>query len=208
MKITLLGDSIRLQYQDKVGEILGDSFEVFGPAENCRFAKYTLRGLFDWEKKMRGSRIVHWNNGLWDICNLFGDGLFTSEEEYLENMLRIADILLSRYDKVIFATMTPVTARNKYNKNSDIERYNALVSDALSKKGVIINDLYSLVAADIDRYISDDEIHMSEEGIELCAKQVAKVILDAAKDMSDNGDSDNKKDALPCVEEKGAPVIL
>ena len=177
MKITLLGDSIRLQYESRVAELLGESFEVYGPSENCRFAKYTLRGLFDWEKKMRGSRIVHWNNGLWDICDLFGDGLFSSEEEYLSNMLRIADILLSRYDKVIFATMTPVTERNKYNKNSDIERYNALAVEELSKKGVIINDLYSLVAADIDRYISSDEIHLSEEGRELCARQVAKVIL-------------------------------
>ena len=83
MKITLLGDSIRLQYQDRVAELLGGDFEVFGPSENCRFAKYTLRGLFDWEKKMSGSRIVHWNNGLWDICNLFGDGLFSSPGQQL-----------------------------------------------------------------------------------------------------------------------------
>ena len=204
MKITLLGDSIRLQYQDRVAELLGGDFEVFGPSENCRFAKYTLRGLFDWEKKMSGSRIVHWNNGLWDICNLFGDGLFSSEQEYIDNMLRIADILLSRYDKVIFATMTPVTERNKYNKNVDIERYNALAVDALSKKGVIINDLYSLVAADIDRYISSDEIHLSNEGIELCAKQVANVILDAAKEMGEK----YIKNETVSTNEAGAPVIF
>jgi lysophospholipase L1-like esterase len=205
MKITCLGDSIRMQYAPRVAELLGEDFEVFAPAENCRFAKYTLRGLFDWKSKMEGSRIVHWNNGLWDICNLFGDGLFTSEQEYLDNMLRIADILLARYDKVIFATMTPVTERNKYNKNSDIERYNALVSEALSKKGIIINDLYSLVAADIDRYISSDEIHLSDEGIELCANQVAKVILDAARGISD---SDKKCDESISDEESGAPVIF
>ena len=204
MKITLLGDSIRLQYQDRVCELLGESFEVYAPDTNCRFAKYTLRGLFDWEKNMRGSRIVHWNNGLWDICNLFGDGLFTSEHEYLDNMLRIADILLSRYDKVIFATMTPVTERNKYNKNSDIERYNAIVTEALSKKGIIINDLYSLVASDIDRYISSDEIHLSKEGIEACARKTAKAILDVAGDMSDTS---NSQDVLQ-KEDAGAPVIL
>ena len=204
MKITLLGDSIRLQYQGRVEELLGEDFEVFGPDTNCRFAKYTLRGLFDWEKNMRGSRIVHWNNGLWDICNLFGDGLFTSEQEYLDNMLRIADILLSRYDKVIFATMTPVTERNKYNKNSDIERYNALVTEALSKKGIIINDLSSLVASDIGRYISSDEIHLSDEGIELCARQTAKIILDVAEDITD---APKVEDDLT-VEDAGAPVIF
>ena len=75
-KITCLGDSIRMQYTPVVKKLLGEEFEVFAPAENCRYSKFTLRGLFDWEKDMAGSRIVHWNNGLWDFCNLFGDGAF------------------------------------------------------------------------------------------------------------------------------------
>ena len=95
------------------------------------------------------------------------------------------------------------TERNKYNKNSDIERYNALAVEELSKKGVIINDLYSLVAADIDRYISSDEIHLSEEGRELCARQVAKVILDASADITE------VTEAYGVAEEAaGAPVIF
>ncbi|MBR5485183.1 MAG: hypothetical protein IKV41_01570, partial [Oscillospiraceae bacterium] len=67
MKVTLLGDSIRQQYGPKVAELLGDEFEIWAPEENCRFAKYTLRGLFDWASNIEGSQIVHWNNGLWDL---------------------------------------------------------------------------------------------------------------------------------------------
>lgn len=49
MKVTLLGDSIRqIGYGTKVPELLGNSFEVFQPNDNCRFIKYILRGLFDW----------------------------------------------------------------------------------------------------------------------------------------------------------------
>ena len=178
IKVTLLGDSIRMiGYGLEVPALLGEDFEVFQPDDNCRFAKYTLRGLFDWDNDMAGSKIVHWNNGLWDICNLFGDGLFTSEGEYVENMLRIADILLSKYDKVIFATTTPVTEQNKYNKNADIEKYNDLIVPLLEEKGVIINDLYKLVSSDIDQYIrKDDNIHLTDEGIAVCAKQVADTI--------------------------------
>ena len=118
IKVTLLGDSIRMSgYGKLVPGLLGDEYEVYQPEDNCRFAKYTLRGLFAWEKAMEGSRVIHWNNGLWDICNLFGDGPFSTEAEYTSNMLRIADILLSRYEKVIFATTTPVTERNPYDKN-------------------------------------------------------------------------------------------
>ena len=204
MKISLLGDSIRLQYEKRVAELLGEGFEVFGPESNCRFAKYTLRGLFDWRKSMEGSRIIHWNNGLWDICDLFGDGVFSTEEEYLQNILRIADILLSKYDKVIFATMTPVSAGNIYNRNEDIERYNALVAPKLLEKGVIINDLYSLVASDIDKYISEDTIHLSAEGIELCAQRVAQVIANEARGLAEVS---AKKEETSCSE-TGAPVTF
>lgn len=186
MKITLLGDSIRLiGYGRKTEELLGSDFEVFQPEDNCRFAKYTLRGLFDWASSMEGSRIVHFNCGLWDICNIFSDGTFTSEAEYTENMCRIADILLSRYDKVIFATTTPVSEKNIYNKNSDIERFNEIIIPLFEKKGIIINDLYSLIASDIDRYICDDTIHLSEEGSIAAAKQVSEIILKTAKELAD-----------------------
>ena len=205
MKVTLLGDSIRMiGYGTKVPELLGASFEVFQPSENCKFAKYTLRGLFDWEQKMDGSRIVHWNNGLWDICDLFGDGAFSTETEYVTNMLRIADILLKRYDKVIFATTTPVAQENQYNKNADIERYNALIVPLLQEKGIIINDLHALVASDIDRYIrKDDNIHLTEAGIEVCARQVADVIKAAAQALAPDDAAEMASNEKRLV---GAPV--
>lgn len=203
IKITLIGDSIRLiGYGTKVPELLGDDFEVFQPNINCKFSKFTLRGLFDWDNDMAGSRIVHWNNGLWDICNLFGDGPFSSETEYVENMSRIADLLLRKYDKVIFATTTPVAQQNQYNSNADIERYNALIVPVLKEKGVIINDLHTLVSADIDAYICDDHIHLSTKGIEVCSQQVADVIRCAAETLEQKAD----KPIAQAVSTMGAPV--
>ncbi len=186
MKVTLLGDSIRLiGYGDAAAKLLEGEFEVYQPDDNCRFAKYMLRRLFDWAGDMKGSRIVHWNNGLWDTCNLFGDGAFTPEDEYVSNMARIADILLERHDKVIFATTTPVTRANAYNNNADIARYNALVVPMLREKGVIINDLFGTVAQDIDRFIrKEDNIHLSEDGIAVCARQVADVIRKTAQTLA------------------------
>ena len=185
VKVTLLGDSIRaMGYGKIVPKLLGSDFEVFQPSDNCRFAKYTLRGLFDWSKQMEGTNIVHWNNGLWDICNLFGDGPFSSEEEYITNILRIADILTKKYDKVIFATTTPTRPENPYDKNSVIERYNQIIVPKLCEKGVIINDLHSIVATDVYRYISEDTIHLSNDGIKLCAEQVAKIIKETANSLT------------------------
>ena len=183
-KITLLGDSIRqLGYGTPVAQLLGKDFEVFQPDDNCRFALYTLRGLFDWRDQMEGSRIIHWNNGLWDICELFEDGPFCSEDEYVSTMLRIADILIKRYGKVIFATTTPVSPLNLYDSNDLIRRYNERIVPLLKEKGVLINDLYSTVAADVDRFICSDTIHLSEDGIKVCAEQTAAIIRECAKSL-------------------------
>ncbi len=205
-KVTCIGDSIRIQYTPVVRELLGADFEIFAPTENCRFAKYTLRGLFDWEKDMKGSRIVHWNNGLWDMCDLFGDGAFTSEEEYIDNMLRIADLLQKKHEIVIFATTTPVSPENVYNKNEMIIRYNERLVPLLAARGIMINDLYSLVNADIDRYISSDRVHLSDEAITMCATAVADVIRAAALRLSD--DKGKETDDTPTVRENGAPVVF
>lgn len=207
MKVTLLGDSIRQQYCPKVKEQLGDGFEVWAPEDNCRFAKYTLRGLFDWAADMEGSEIVHWNNGLWDLCRLFGDGTFTSDEEYAENILRIADILKKRHGVVIFATTTPVRATNVYNNNEDIDRINKLIVPLLEERGIIINDLNSLLHSDPDRYICNDTIHLSDEAIDICAAQVTKYIQDAAKNISSVFDG-NKQHSEISRDNTGAPVLL
>ena len=46
-------------------------------------------------------------------------------------------------------------------------------------RGIAINDLYSLVAADVERYICDDGIHLSAEGIDLCGNAVVRAIREA-----------------------------
>ena len=99
-------------------------------------------------------------------------------------MTRIADELLRRYDKVIFATTTPLNKHPEFNDSVDVERYNATIVPILKEKGIIINDLYTPMAADVQKFVrADDHIHLTEEGNEICAKQVADLILSVAKDL-------------------------
>lgn len=121
-------------------------------------------------------------------------------------MLRIADLLLTRYEKVIFATTTPVRDGNPYYDCEAIARYNEIIVPLLREKGVIINDLYTTVAADIDKYIrKDDKLHLTDEGIKVCAKQVADIIKKTAESLS----GDKKKGAnapVNTASTMGAPV--
>lgn len=178
-KVTLLGDSIRMiGYGKTVAEALNkDGIEVFQPEENCRFSKYTLRMLFDYKDQIEGSDVIHWNNGLWDVSDLFGDGQFTPTEEYCENMLRIADVLLQITPNVIFATTTPVKNNYPYQTAEDIKRLNNAIVPLLKAKNITINDLYGLVYPVKEEVIRDDDlIHLNEKGIELCSDQVYKAI--------------------------------
>ncbi len=179
-KVVLLGDSIRLiGYGKKVPEMLGDAYQVWQSEDNCRFAKYTLRCLFDWREDIKDADIIHWNNGLWDTSTgLFDDGgkPFTSEEEYVDNMLRIAGELLKITPNVIFATTTPVDPEYIYNSNAVIRQYNAVLVPKLEAMGIRINDLHTVVNANIPEYICEDQLHLTDAGAQACAERVVAMI--------------------------------
>ncbi len=177
-KVVLLGDSIRqIGYGLKVPELLGADYEVFQPDDNCRFAKYTLLGCELWQEEMKNADIIHWNNGLWDVCNRFGDGPFSTKEEYVLNMTRVAKILLRITPNVVFATTTPIHEGQKTISNETINEYNAAVVPELIKLGVKINDLHTFILPHLDEYVrEDDKMHLTEKGIDAAAEEVANLI--------------------------------
>ena len=177
-KVVLLGDSIRLWgYGTVIDKYLPDC-EIYQPEENCMFAKYTLRLLFDLGDKIKGADVIHFNTGIWDTCTLYGDGIpFSSIPEYVSVVSRIADLLLTMGKKVIFSTTCPIRVGQPHNTNERIDEYNAAVVEMLKTKGVIINDLHGVIASDIEKYIrSDDCIHLTEEGIKVAAESVSSII--------------------------------
>ena len=175
-KIILLGDSIRLSYQNRVTELLGSDYTVWGPDDNSRFASYTLRMLFDYKAQLEGADVIHFNCGLWDMCDLFGDGPFTPLEVYVEQMVRIAKILKTYAPVVIFATTTPPSPKMWGHDLDRVRAYNAAAMAALEPLGILFDDLFTPVAEDIDRMISEDYLHASPYGVEILANRVADCI--------------------------------
>jgi len=120
--------------------------------------------------------VIHWNNGLWDLCDLFGDGAFTPIEDYVRTMVRIARILKTYAPTVIFATSTVPSPKMWGHDAERIKAYNTAVTKALTDEGVLINDLFTPVYEDVDGMICDDLIHLSDKGIEVCAARVVEAI--------------------------------
>jgi len=179
--ILLIGDSIRMNYQAKTAELFEGKANVYGPADNCRNTHWTLMNIEKWLKELPKPDIIQWNNGCWDITRFdtTENKPLTSLEVYVENTLRICRILKRTGAVLIFALSTPYhpVKQVKNKTNEDVWAYNKAVREALEKEGVIINDLNTPVWADYDKYICDDGCHLSDEGIELCAKQNYDLML-------------------------------
>ena len=177
-KVMLIGDSIRLSYRTEVAKLLADSATVIGPDDNCRYSSYTLFSLSAWVPD-DDFDVIQWNNGQWDTCYMLDGKIHTPLASYLELQERIANILLKKTKRLIFATTTPVwpemfeSRSINPRRNEDISEYNCAVTKLLSKQGVEINDLYSSVNEDIKRFISADMVHLTEAGVHLAAKRVA-----------------------------------
>lgn len=184
--VLLLGDSIKGFYKPRVEELLGGDYKIWTPSENCRFAKYTLNSLRHYFAAMKEEDffpdIIHWNIGLWDLNHLYNTGKpFTECEEYIRDMRNILTQLKKTGAKIILATTTP-TRKERENAppgqhfNSEIKHYNDRLVEAIGNDVDAINDLYSVVEKNIEKYICDDYLHPTADGIEVLARQVADSI--------------------------------
>lgn len=183
-KVLLLGDSIRMSYQQQVAAKLQGRAQVVGPAVNCQFALFTLSSIGNWIGQLGKPDIVHWNNGIHDAgYNPRRSPVQIPLEDYVANLSHIVNHIRNNLtDKLIFATSTPPHPDKPFDEQSwlwkpgDIERYNDAAVALMNEQGVKVNDLYSVVAADLDAMLCEDQLHLSEQGVEACADRVAAVV--------------------------------
>lgn len=202
--VILIGDSIRLGYQRYVQELLGGNVKVYGPAENCRYSKFALWGMFSWMGEFGYPKVdvAHFNAGIWDLHRCTADGeIFTSIDEYANTVRRLGIQMQSYTNNVIFANTIPGNKAlddsystfnplintdpgymqvhltvGKDEWNSDVARYNAAAEAEMAKLGIPVNDMYSAIIVDPEKYISGDGIHPTDEGYRLLAKMTAEKI--------------------------------
>lgn len=176
-KVLLIGDSIRLLYQPEVIRLLKGTYEVWGPADNGRFVKYSLNELERWITEFGKPDIIHWNNGLWDsaiVCE--EDGAFTPVDEYVRYLKIMLRELRKYTGKVIFATTTPVLEASANQKLPYIIERNMAAVEFMKSENVWINDLYEYVLPHVEDYIGMDKIHLNAVGVEKCGQRVAEMI--------------------------------
>lgn len=187
-KVLLLGDSIRMGYQEKVEELLKDEYKVYYPVDNGRFVSYTLWQANQMFKEYGHFDIVHWNNGYWDM-NIEAPmkEAMTPIDEYTYFLKRIIRLCRENSDKIIFATTLPVpmqglssdvtdTGGNIRYNNDWVRQYNDAAIRVMNEENVFVNDLYSLVLKDENFYKCPDKLHLTSQGYNICANMIADII--------------------------------
>lgn len=185
-KIILIGDSIRLGYDKYVKDALSGVAEIYYPNDSARFSQYTLRYLSDWKNDNKWPDdvdLVHWNTGLWDVLEMYGEAPISNPQQYGETIGKIERqirILFPRA-KQVFATSTSIIEEKygpaRMRHNSTIEQYNKIAVEVLEPAGCVINDLYTLTKnAPMEIRAGDPTHFYTPEGTKLIGDRVVSVI--------------------------------
>ena len=196
-RVLLLGDSIRMGYDEYVKEMLDGEFEVvYDDLDNGRFAAYTLWQANQFFKNQGHFDVVHWNNGYWDMNEEWPmTDAIHPVDEYVHFLGRILAEIRKNGALPIFATTLPILPKElgleiasekgavSNYKNEWVVRYNDAAVRFMNSEGVQVNDLYSLCVKDKYFYKCPDLLHLTETGYRRCAAQVAEAIREAARKL-------------------------
>ncbi len=192
-RIVLIGDSIRQNYEPLVREKLAGVCEVYAPKANCAYTLCSIFNIRDWFKEMGidHADLIHWNNGIWEHHRNADDNEpFTSPELYLSLTKRLHRQMKRYSDNILWASTIPAGPAyspdghillylSREDWDREIALYNGIASAYFKSEGVAVNDLNGLIASDPARYVCEDGIHLTDEGKEAAAEQVANAIRKA-----------------------------
>jgi lysophospholipase L1-like esterase len=186
-KLILIGDSIRMGYQDTVAESLKDFAQIDCPEDNGGTSANVLAHLDAWAIDKQPD-IVHINAGLHDLAREPDGSTRVAIDAYEQNVRTILTRLRDQTGAlVIWALTTPVNQRLHHENKSfdrfedDVVRYNAVARRVAEQMNVAINDLYTFVMdAGRDDLLVDDGVHFTDEGKRKLGDRVAQVVRASA----------------------------
>ena len=202
LRVLLLGDSISLGYTAEVRRRLAGRAIVaranFGPHdrrhENCAGTTKGVAQLDRWLAQDGGRwDVIHFNFGLHDLkrvdaatgknSNDPSDPRQAEPDRYRSNLSDIAGRLKATGATVIFATTTPVPEGElrPHRDPADAPLYNAIAREVMAEHGVLVNDLFEVIATGPASLGKPADVHFTPEGSAALGAAVAAFVLEAAE---------------------------
>ena len=179
-RVLIIGDSISIGYTPLVRKLLQNKANVHRPSTNCRWSAFGAENIDEWIGESSWD-LIHFNFGLWDWYGWKQEQKATPLS-YAKNLDDIVQKLKKTNAKLVFAVTTPpcVGPERKVKivvSEARAQEFNMSALAVMKKHDVHINDLYSLIGKNRVKYQrGEDDVHYTEQGRELLAKQVADFI--------------------------------
>ena len=183
-EVILIGDSIRMWYEETVRKELDGLANIWSPEANGGNTRNVLANIEEWAIS-RQPDIVHINCGLHDICKPPGaTEVAVPLKEYEANVRQILSLVKSGTKAtVIWALTTPVNQEwHHENKPFDRMEANVVACNEAARRvaeelGVPVNDLFSAVEeVGRNELLKPDGVHFTDEGSVLLGKKVAEFL--------------------------------
>jgi acyl-CoA thioesterase-1 len=179
-RVLLIGDSISIGYTLDVRERLKGKANVHRIPQNGGATEVGLEKMAAWLGDGHWD-VIHFNFGLHDAKYQSATELRTTLDEYAGNLQTLIDQMKKSGDKLIFATTTPVPKDGKLSPGrvfDDIPTRNEVARKVMTKNGVAIDDLYTVVKNAPPEIGRENDVHFTPEGYVVLGKAVAASIAE------------------------------
>ena len=181
-RVFLIGDSVSMGYTVRVRVALQGRANVHRVPTNCGPSSKGVAEIDRWLGTGPWD-VIHFNFGLHDVRLLKPGEINVPRDRYEANLRTIVARLRRTGAALIWATTTPVPAKNKpgqYPRNpGDIGDYNAIAARVMAENGVSTNDLYHAVLPRIGELQPADDVHFNSLGSDVLAERVVAAIATA-----------------------------
>lgn len=176
-RVLLIGDSISIGYTVPVRELLKGKANLHRIPTN---GGPTITGLKELSKWIGSGKwdVIHFNWGLHDLKFMDTGKQQVPLADYEKNLRELVKQLKATDAKLIWCATTPVpdAELKPPRKNSDVIAYNAVAKKIMTENGIAIDDLYAFALPQLSAIQRPANVHFSDEGSKVLAKQVVASI--------------------------------
>ncbi|MCG8578671.1 MAG: SGNH/GDSL hydrolase family protein [Bacteroidales bacterium] len=194
-KVLIIGDSISIGYTPFVKEALKDKAEVLHHEGNAKYTGNGLEKINVWLGDTQWD-VIQFNWGLWDLCYRHAESKeqgkrdkingvsTTSLADYQSNLDSLVIRLKQTGARLIFVTTTMVPDQEAGRFSADVDKYNAVALEIMSKHKITVNDLNATSHKIHPKYgLGNDDVHYTKEGYKKLSEPIIKLLRKQLKDL-------------------------
>jgi lysophospholipase L1-like esterase len=132
-----------------------------------------VRNIGKWLSQRPQWDVITFNFGLWDAA----DWVNTSNEQYEENLRKIAKLVVVSTDKPMYILTTEVLPGTPHRLNSRVIELNLIAEQVMTELGIPVLDLYTYSTQFPHLHIEPTDVHFTERGYKKLGRRIVRELI-------------------------------